>query len=126
MDSGIYEVISDVKIRREPDIVEVFKDGKLITNQVGFLKVGTHREVYSVLTKKDNTTWGRISESDAAGIAEWACIKGLNRTYMKFIKPLENPPVSDLDNIKLRLGALELRVGQLESRLTSLENIVKG
>ena len=85
-EAGEYEVISDVKIRREPQIVERYENGKLITNQVGLLKVGTKRIVYSTLTKKDNTTWGRISEHDAAGIAEWVCIQGLNRTYMKLLK----------------------------------------
>lgn len=84
--SGEYEVISDVKIRREPQIVERYENGKLVSNQVGFLKVGTKKIVYSVLTKKDNTTWGRISEHDAAGIAEWVCIQGLNRTYLKLLK----------------------------------------
>ena len=83
---GEYEVISDVKIRREPQIVERYENGKLVTNQVGLLRVGTKRIVYSTLTKKDNTTWGRISEHDAAGIAEWVCIQGLNRTYMKLLK----------------------------------------
>lgn len=86
IESGEYEVISDVKIRREPQIVERYENGKLVTNQVGLLKVGTKRIIYSTLTKKDNTTWGRISEHDAAGIAEWVCIQGLNRTYMKLLK----------------------------------------
>jgi hypothetical protein len=86
---GIYEVISDVKIRREPRIVE----GN-VTNQVGLLKAGTRREVYSILTVKDNTFWGRVSGPDAAGISQWACIKGLNRTYMRFVEPLPSEPGS--------------------------------
>lgn len=100
----IYEVISDVTIRREPRVVE-YQDPKtkqFITNAVGKLTVGTHREVYSTATDKNNATWGRISESDAAGISEWVCIKGLNRTFMK---PLENVPVSN--DIEKRVSNLE-------------------
>lgn len=94
---GIYEVISDVKIRREPRIVE-FKDehGRVITNQVGFLKVGMQRAVYSIITIKDNTTWGRVSFYDSAEIAQFVCIKGLNREYMRFMEPLRDMPPESL------------------------------
>lgn len=95
MEPGIYEVISDVKIRREPRIVE----GRF-TNQVGLLKTGTQRKVYSIMTQKDNSTWGRVSQSDAAGIAEWACIEGLNRVFMRFIKPLEEEGVDRLSRLE--------------------------
>ncbi len=99
---GIYEVISDVKIRRTPAIIE-----GIHTNQVGLLKVGTRRAIYSILTVKDNTTWGRVSLYDSAGISEWVCIKSLNREYMKFIEPLENNPVfvpgSQLDRIENKI-----------------------
>jgi len=79
----IYEAISKVNIRREPRVVEYFENSKPVSNKVGQLDVGTQREVYSVVTNPDNTTWGRISEADSAGISEWVCIRGLNRTYMK-------------------------------------------
>ena len=97
MQKGIYEVISDVKIRREPHIVE-----GTTTNSVGLLKVGTQRAIYDTIVQSDNSTWGRLSGADSAGIALWVCIQGLNRTYLKFIKPFDDQPVptdheSDLD-----------------------------
>lgn len=83
---GLYEAIANVFIRREPRIVE----GKT-NNRVGKLTIGTQREVYSVVTNPDNTTWGRVSEADSAGIAEWVCIQGLNRSYMKPVISSPNP-----------------------------------
>ena len=83
-----YIVISKVKIRREPKIVEYHEDKKFITNQVGLLDIGTKRTVYETITDAMNVTWGRVSESDAAGISQWVCIKGLNREYMKLVQPI--------------------------------------
>ena len=51
MQKGIYEVISDVKIRREPHIVE-----GTTTNSVGLLKVGTQRGIYDTIVQSDNST----------------------------------------------------------------------
>lgn len=104
----IYEVISDVTIRREPRIVE-YQDPatkKLITNAVGKLTIGTQREVYSTTVDKNNVLWGRVSESDAAGISEWVCIKGLNRTFMKIVD-VGTSPVENLASVLMRLDALE-------------------
>jgi hypothetical protein len=86
---GLYEAIANVFIRREPRIVE-----GTTNNRVGKLTVGTQRQVHSVVTNPDNTTWGRISEADSAGIAEWVCIQGLNRSYMKVVEGSE-PSLSD-------------------------------
>ena len=77
---GIYEATTRVRIRREPRIIP--------TNIVGVLDIGTQRQIFSIVTDENNYTWGRISEADSAGIAQWACIKGLNRTYMKLIEPV--------------------------------------
>jgi hypothetical protein len=93
--SGLYECVSEVYIRREPRIV----DNLLGHNRVGKLTPGTQRRIYDVVTNKDNSTWGRISEADAAGISQWVCIQGLNRTYMKLVEGSE--PSSD------RLSRLE-------------------
>jgi hypothetical protein len=120
---GIYEVVSSVvAIRRQPRIVE-YQDpkGKLVTNQVGRLSAGTKRAVYDIYTDDNNFTWGRVSAHDSAGIAEWTCIKGLNREYMKFLEPLkqhEPPPRTDLDTLFERIKKLEARVRVLENGKT--------
>jgi len=93
--SDVYEVISKVTIRREPRITP--------TNTRGMLDVGTKRIVYSTVTDGSNATWGRISESDAAGIAQWVCIKGVNRTYMKLIEQ-EKPELSNLERWAVTQG----------------------
>lgn len=114
---GMYEVVSNVAIRREPRVIE-YRDGdnKLVSNQVGVLTVGTHRKVYSVVTNKDNSTWGRVSEADAAGIAQWVCIQGLNRTYMKQIS-VELEAKEDTVEVRpqdILLAQHETRIKQLE------------
>jgi hypothetical protein len=81
---GLYECVSDVFIRREPRIVEGNKH-----NRAGKLTVGTQRQIHSIVTNSDNTTWGRVSEADSAGIAEWVCVQGLNRVYMKPVESHE-------------------------------------
>jgi len=105
----MYEVISDVTIRREPRVVE-YKDttnGKFVTNAVGKLTVGTQREVYSVTVDKDNAMWGRISESDALGISQWVCIKNINRTFMKLL-------AEDIDtSLDMRLIAIERKIAHI-------------
>lgn len=108
---GIYEVISDVKIRREPRIVDYSLGGKPVTNQVGLLKAGTKRAVYDTYTDNKNMTWGRLSLHDSAGSAEWSCIKESNREFMKFIEPLNNPPPiptqeTQLDRIERKIDKL--------------------
>jgi len=106
MENGIYECISEVKIRREPRIVES------PTNQVGLLKVGTQRRVFSVVTQKNNVSWGRVSAPDAAGISQWVCIQGLNRTYMKLIQPDTNNTESSIEYLK----RIESKLDQLLAR----------
>src|SRR5512146_254773 len=104
---GRYIVISEVFIRREPRIVENAKGG----NRVGKLTVGTERQILEVVTNADNSTWGRVSDPDAAGVSQWVCIQGLNRTYMKLVRP--DPSNAELS---ARLDALEARVAALEGR----------
>jgi len=90
---GIYEAITRVRIRREPRIIP--------TNIVGVLDIGTQRQIFSIVTDGKNYTWGRISEADSAGIAQWTCIKGLNRTYMKLIEPMREVDfLSRLENLE--------------------------
>lgn len=112
---GIYEAAADVNIRREPRIVEYTdpQTHKFVSNKVGFLKAGTQRAIYSVQVQKDNSTWGRVSESDSAGIAQWVCIQDINRTFMKFIEPLVNH-AEGLPRLEAELEALKLRVEALE------------
>lgn len=92
---GDYEVISPVTIRREPRILN--------ENAKGVLSIGTKRHVYSVITDEKNQTWGRVSESDAAGQALWICLKSINREY---VKRLSVEPAPDRD-VMARLAALE-------------------
>lgn len=108
--TGIYKVISSdgVYVRREARIVENNK----ITNRVGKLSFSTTRRVYETITDKQNYTWGRVSESDAAGIAEWTCLEGLNRTYMECVEPDPDP----VEALSTRIAALEARVIELESK----------
>lgn len=105
--TGIYEAESDVNIRREPKIVE-YKVGKnFITNRVGGINAGTQKMVYSLMTNSKGETWGRVSESDSAGIAQWICIQNSNRVFMK--------PVDGQPQIEVPTWGLESRVAALEA-----------
>lgn len=95
---GTYETISRVNIRREPRI--------LPGNVVGVLNTGVKREVFSVQTDEDNQTWGRISESDAAGVAQWICLQTINRQYAKRLPDPVVTNVPDFDFME-RLANLE-------------------
>lgn len=100
---GLYEIVSKVKIRREPRIVEYYnEEKKYITNQVGTLNVGTQREVYEVFTDSFNSTWGRVSEPDATGNSQWICIRGLNREYARM-----SAPSQPVDSVEARVAKLE-------------------
>jgi hypothetical protein len=112
---GIYECVSTVKIRREPKVIDY-----PTTNKVGELQPGTQREIYSVLTLKDNTSWGRVSSPDAAGVSEWVCIKGLNREFMKFVKATTAPGIGDLGTVLMKLDNLETDLQQVKSKLDEL------
>lgn len=103
--TGIYSCVSEVFIRREPRIVETTKSN----NRVGKLEPGTQRQVYETQTNADNSTWGRVSEPDAAGISQWVCIKGLNREYMRLVKadPSNSELAARLDDLEARVSALE-------------------
>ena len=115
--TGIYEAQTDVNIRREPRIVE-YKIGKnFITNRVGGISVGTQRMIYSLVTNKDNSTWGRVSQSDSAGIAEWICIQNMNRVFML--------PVDGPGDVVVPPSGLEARVASLEGRVAALEGSKK-
>lgn len=98
---GMYEVISGggLIVRKEPKITA--------WNKIGFLSFGSRRQVYSVATNDKGESWGRISESDAAGQALWICLQGLNRTYAK--------------RIETQSGDLAAHVADLERRVTALE-----
>ena len=104
---GIYEAQSVVNIRREPRIVDIKIGGVWVTNQVGRIDAGTRRFLDSFITNKDNSTWGRVSEADSAGISEWICVQNINRVFMK---PVDGgvvvpPPTGDLENRLFRLEA---------------------
>jgi len=104
---GIYEAKSTVNIRREPRVIEYKIGGVWITNQVGRIDAGTRRFLDSFVTNKDNSTWGRVSEADSAGISEWICIQNTNRVFMQFVG--DEPPVVVVPaGIELRLTALEI------------------
>lgn len=86
IETGWYKALSTVNIRREPRIVEYRdKQGKLTTNAVGQISIGTRRKVVDVVTDKWNATWGQVLESDNAGIGGWCCIQGVNRTFMELV-----------------------------------------
>jgi len=104
--SGIYEAQSVVNIRREPRIVEYKIGGVWITNQVGRIDAGTRRFLDSFVTNKDNSTWGRVSEADSAGISEWICIQNVNREFMKLVDGGVVTPPS---------GSVETRLSNLEA-----------
>jgi hypothetical protein len=89
--SRLYEAIAEVNIRREPKIVEVKVGKNFVTNRVGSINPGTQRIIYSTITDKDNSTWGRVSQADSTGIAEWVCIQNTNRVFMKAIIEQEFP-----------------------------------
>lgn len=91
---GEYEIVSNVLIRREPRIIA--------GNVVGALNVGTQRQIYSTFTDTRNYTWGRISEADAAGIAEWICLRGTNRTFAQRL-----PDPSNGKSFERRFSELE-------------------
>lgn len=116
--TGLYEVTNGdgVFIRKEPKIVEGVRH-----NRDGKLRLGTRTRIYSVVTDGENNTWGRVSEVDAAGVARWICLQGLNRTYAKCIKPdhIDSPDMTLLKEI------IEIRKEMEETnrRLTTLENI---
>lgn len=100
---GMYEAQGTVNIRREPRIVEYREDGMAKSNIVGKLTIGTCRHVFSVVTDASNASWGRISEADGAGIAEWVCLRNLNREFMKRIADI---PVV-VTGLEARVAALE-------------------
>ena len=95
---GIYEVMSTVNVRKEPRVTW--------TNKVGQKSAGTRVQVYSVQTNNDNSTWGRISEPDAAGVALWCCIQEVNRQFLKFVKPVEAPADTRIELLEKRLDKL--------------------
>lgn len=102
---GIYEAQKDVNIRREPKVVEYKLGNSFITNRVGQINAGTRRTIYSLITNEKGDTWGRVSESDASGVAEWICIQTLNTTFMKPLDVVVEPAPSG--DIEARLAKLE-------------------
>ena len=101
---GMYEVISPVIIRRVPRIIE-YRDATkhLITNAVGSYELGTRVQIFSVLVDKDNAEWGRVSDTNATGQAEWICMKHLNRTFVKLLEASQT-----VENLRERLHNLEI------------------
>lgn len=85
---GEYETKQVLNIRREPRITG--------SNIVGQLSAGTRRTIYSLITNDRGETWGRVSESDNAGIAEWVCIQNLNRKFMEQLTNEKPPVVSEV------------------------------
>ena len=78
---GEYEVISDtLNVRYEPRIAS---DNN---NIQGRLVRRDRRPVYEFVTSFGGFLWGRISEIDEYGKAQWVCAKQPNKTYLKFTK----------------------------------------
>ena len=100
-----YTCISPVDIRREPRIIETKIGKNFYTNRVGSLNLGTQRDVFETLTDKTNTTWGRLSEPDATGNAQWCALSTLNRVFMQ----------------RVEAEQLDSSANSLEQRLTRLE-----
>lgn len=94
---GLYECVSPANIRREPRIVE-YKLGKVfITNRVGLVPLGAQRQIHSIITDSSNRTWGRVSEADATGNAEWVCIRDINRDFMRPLTAAQPIPPAGSD-----------------------------
>jgi len=106
---GMYEATDTVNIRKEPRIVESKILGKWINNRVGQLDAGDQRMIYSIITDSNNYTWGRVSQSDSAGVALWVCVNTTNRVFMKPVEEVVsvvNPPALSAEFIT-RFLALE-------------------
>lgn len=95
----MYRILRAVRIRKGAEIVENSKGN----NRVGLYKTGDIVTVYETLTDTDRRTWGRVSEPDPNGKANWFCIQELNGKYAEPVLP-EPKPDSDLI---LRLARLE-------------------
>lgn len=101
---GMYEIINRITIRRTPRIIEYTDLTKhTITNVVGSYEVGTRVQVFSVLVDKNNSEWGRVSESNAIGQAEWICMKHQNHTSVKLLETSVQ-----MENVVERLHNLEI------------------
>lgn len=118
---GLYEAQADVNIRREPRVVEYKVAGKFITNRVGAINVGTQRIIFSLLTNDKGETWGRVSEADSAGIAEWVCVQNLNRRFMKPISSAVEVTAPSGDAVDALLDEIEKRIAAFDARLDALE-----
>lgn len=105
---GIYEAQKDVNIRREPKVVEYKLGNNFITNRVGQINAGTRRTIYSLVTNEKGDTWGRVSESDASGVAEWICIQTLNTTFMRPLDVFEPSPSVPVFDLEARIAKLEV------------------
>ena len=122
---GKHRVISPVKIRRGPRMVDVRdpKTNKLVTNQEGFLEFGKTRIILDFETDEENQTWGRISEDNAAGVALYVGVQVLNRTFMERLPDNEQP--EEYRNLPPQSSGLEARVASLEGRVAVLEGSKK-
>jgi len=84
---GNYKVVAaTVNIRREPRIVN-----STPTNVVGKLYRGDKRAVLDFSTDSAGFTWGRVSDYDAYGKANWICIQEPNKVFAEFESHLPEP-----------------------------------
>lgn len=83
---GTYKVISAVRIRKEPRVVEWLDEKKQVkTNQIGSMPFGRIVKVIDVVTDSANQSWGQVTDADATGTAGWICLKSINRTLVELI-----------------------------------------
>lgn len=101
----LYRALQTVNIRREPRITT--------TNRVGRIDAGTVREVYETIVDRNNWTWGRVSDYDNHGVAQWMCIRNVNTIFMT---PVESGPDQ----------AIEARVAAIEARVAAIEAWARG
>jgi hypothetical protein len=121
--AGVHKAVSEVNIRRGPRAVDRYNPitKKLISsNQEGFLELGKVRTVLDFEVDEKNVVWGRISPHNAAGVALYVCMQGLNRTYMERLPEAEQPPEYRLPVVQ-PAGDLVARVASLEARVAAIE-----
>jgi hypothetical protein len=77
----LYKILQPVQVRREPRIIEYRLGKSYITNIVGMYSMGDIREVIDTQTDTQGRKWGRVSDPDPKGKADWFCIRTLTTIF---------------------------------------------